>query len=129
MTYSTKYYMNPLPLSFFITEGAHSSVGRAGIETSSENVHLDRSKGDKIPRKSTENRVSKRKQVDVDSDSVHRDNGREPSRHRSVKLPKVPDDSHTKAGGKLAGGAKGRRCAARSKLLPGQTQLTQFFRL
>lgn len=121
--------LRALHLENDIAEGAHSSVGRAGIETSSENVHLDRSKGDKIPRKSTENRVSKRKQVDVDSDSVHRDNGREPSRHRSVKFPKVPDDSHTKAGGKLARGAKGRRCAARSKLLPGQTQLTQFFRL
>ncbi|XP_037052753.1 PCNA-interacting partner isoform X2 [Peromyscus leucopus] len=121
--------LRALHLENDIAEGAHSSVGRAGIETSSENVHLDRSKGDKIPRESTENRVSKRKQVDVDSDSVHRDNGREPSRHRSVKFPEVPDDSHTKAGGKLAGGAKGRRCAAGSKLLPGQTQLTQFFRL
>ncbi|XP_036026017.1 PCNA-interacting partner isoform X5 [Onychomys torridus] len=121
--------LHALHLENDIAEGAQSSVGRAGIKTSSKNVHLERSKDAKIPRKSTESKVCQRKQVDLDSDSLHRDNGSEPSRHRNVPFPNVPDHSHTKAGGKLARAAKGSRCAARSKLIPGQTKLTQFFRL
>ncbi|XP_013205769.1 PCNA-interacting partner [Microtus ochrogaster] len=107
--------------------GALSSVGR--IETSSESVHQDRSKDDKKPRKPTENKIPKRKQVDLDSDSVPCDNGNEPYQHKLVKFPKVPSDSHSKAGGKPAHGAKGSRCTAKVKLIPGQTKLTQFFRL
>ncbi|XP_075810529.1 PCNA-interacting partner isoform X2 [Microtus pennsylvanicus] len=107
--------------------GALSSVGR--IETSSESVHQDRSKDGKKPRKPTENKIPKRKQVDLDSDSVPCDNGNEPYQHKLVKFPKVPSDSHSKAGGKPAHGAKGSRCIAKVKLIPGQTKLTQFFRL
>ncbi|XP_041525472.1 PCNA-interacting partner [Microtus oregoni] len=107
--------------------GALSSVGR--IETSSESVHQDRSKDDKKPRKPTENKIPKRKQVVLDSDSVSCDNGNEPYQHKLVKFPKVPSDSHSKAGGKPAHGAKGSRCTAKVKLIPGQTKLTQFFRL
>ncbi|XP_057613566.1 PCNA-interacting partner [Chionomys nivalis] len=109
--------------------GALSSVGRERIETSSESVHQDRSKEDKKPRKPTENKIPKRKQVDRDSDSVPCDNGNEPYQHKLVKFPKVPSDSHSKAGGKPAHGAKGNRCTAKVKLIPGQTKLTQFFRL
>lgn len=121
--------MVPFPLSFLITEGACSSVRRARIEANSENVHLDRSKDDKIPRKSTENKISKRKQVDLDSDNIHCENGNELYQHKNVKFPKVSNDSDSRAGGKLARGAKGSRCTAKDKLIPGQTKLTQFFRL
>nr|XP_048274648.1 PCNA-interacting partner isoform X1 [Myodes glareolus] len=109
--------------------GTLSSVGRERIETSSEGVHRDRSKDNKIPRKPTEKKIPKRKQVDLDSDSVPCDNGNEPHQDKLVKFPKVPSDSHSKAGGKPARGTKGNRCTARVKLIPGQTKLTQFFRL
>ncbi|XP_050001708.1 PCNA-interacting partner isoform X1 [Alexandromys fortis] len=109
--------------------GALSSVGKERIETSSESVHQDRSKDDKKPRKPTENKVPKRKQVDLDSDSVPCDNRNEPYQHKLVKFPKVPSDSHSKAGSKAAHGAKGNRGTAKVKLIPGQTKLTQFFRL
>ncbi|XP_003499740.1 PCNA-interacting partner isoform X1 [Cricetulus griseus] len=121
--------LHVLHLENDVSEGAHSSVGRARIERSSENVHLDGSKDDKIPRKSTENKISKRKQVDLDSNNIHCENGNELYQHTNFKFPKVSNDSHNKAGGKLARGAKGNRCTAKDKLIPGQTKLTQFFRL
>ncbi|XP_050995731.1 PCNA-interacting partner [Acomys russatus] len=111
------------------SEGAHSSVGRAGPETSSENVHLGKYKDDKMLRKSTEKKISKRKQMDFDSENVHCDNGNELHQHKDVKIPKAPNDARSKAGGKLARGAKGSRCAAKVKLIPGQTKISQFFRL
>lgn len=92
-------------------------------------MHQNRSKEDKIPRKPTENKIPKRKQVDLDSDSVPCDDENEPYPHKLVKFHKVPSDSHSKARGKPAPGAKGSRCTARVKLIPGQTKLTQFFRL
>ncbi|CAO2581326.1 PCNA-interacting partner [Lemmus lemmus] len=112
-----------------VSEGTLSSVGKERIETSSESVHWDRSKDDKKPRKPTENKTPKRKQVDLDSDNVPCDDGCEPYQHKLVKFPKVPSDSHSKAGGKAACGAKSNRCTAKVKLIPGQTKLTQFFRL
>ncbi|XP_021482593.1 PCNA-interacting partner isoform X1 [Meriones unguiculatus] len=112
-----------------VSEGVPSSVGRARLETSSENVHLDRSRDDKILRKSMENKISKRKQIDFNSENICCDDGNEPYQHKNVKIPKVPNDSHNKAGGKLVRGAKGNRCTAKYKLIPGQTTLSQFFRL
>ncbi|XP_076776013.1 PCNA-interacting partner isoform X2 [Arvicanthis niloticus] len=111
------------------SEGVQSSVGKAIIETSSENVRLDRSRDDKIPRKSTKRKILKRKQLDLDSENIHCDHGNELYQHKNVKIPKVPSDSHSKAGGKLARGAKGNRCTAKDRLIPGQTKLTQFFML
>lgn len=92
-------------------------------------MHRDRSKDNKILRKPAEKKIPKRKQVDLDSDTVPRDNRNEPHQDKLVKFPKVPSDSHSKAGGKPARGAKGNGCTARVKLIPGQTKLTQFFRL
>ncbi|XP_038170891.1 PCNA-interacting partner isoform X5 [Arvicola amphibius] len=109
--------------------GALSAVGRERIETGSESLRRDRSKDDKTPRKPAESKIPKRKQVDLDSDSVPCDDGNEPYPHKLVKFPKVPSDSHSKTGGKPARGAKGSRCTAKVKLIPGQTKLTQFFRL
>ncbi|CAH7322705.1 PCNA-interacting partner [Phodopus roborovskii] len=130
MTSKSKWNVNlsPEPLHD-VSESAHPSVVRARIETSSGNVHLDRSNDDKIPRKSTENKISKRKQVDLDSDSILCEDGNEPQQHKNVKFPKVSSDSHNKAGCRLARGKKGGRCPAKGSLIPGQTKLTQFFRL
>ncbi|XP_021060913.1 PCNA-interacting partner isoform X1 [Mus pahari] len=121
--------LSALHLEDDISEGAQSSVGKARIETSSENVHVDRSKGDKIPRKSTQRKIVKRKQLDLDSENVHCDRGNELYQHKNIKIPKVLSGSHSKAGGKLAQGTKGSRCTAKDKLIPGQTKLTQFFML
>lgn len=110
-------------------EGAQSSGEKARIETSSENVHMDRSKDDKIPRKSTQRKISKRTQPDLYSENIHCDRGNELYQHKNVKIPKVPSGSHSKAGDKLAQGAKGNRCTAKDRLIPGQTKLTQFFML
>ena len=126
--YNTKYH-HPPHLSSFMAEGAQSSVGKARIEASSENAHVGRWKGDKLPRKSTQRQISKRKQLELDSENLHCDRGNELYQHKNIKIPKVPSGSHSKAGGKLAQGTKGNRCPARGKLIPGQTKLTQFFML
>lgn len=112
-----------------VSEGAQSSVGKARIEIGSEGVHVDRSKGDKIPGKSTRRKTPKRKQLDLDSENIHCGHGNELHQHKNVKIPKVPGGSHSKAGGKLAQGAKGNRWTAKDRLIPGQTKLTQFFML
>lgn len=121
--------LSALHLENDVSEGAQSSGGKARIETSSENVHMDRSKDDKIPRKSTQRKISKRTQPDLYSENIHCDRGNELYQHKNVKIPKVPSRSHSKAGDKLAQGAKGNRCTAKDRLIPGQTKLTQFFML
>ncbi|KAL1775432.1 PCNA-interacting partner [Sigmodon hispidus] len=97
--------LHTLHLENHVSEGTHSVVGRAGNETISEDVHLDRSKDDKAPRKCKGDKISKRKQVDLDSGSIHCDDGNGSYQHKNVKFLKVSSDS--KAAGKLARGAKG----------------------
>ncbi|XP_028633892.1 PCNA-interacting partner isoform X1 [Grammomys surdaster] len=122
--------LSALHLKNDVSEGVQSSIGKARIGTSSENVCMDRSKDDKIPRKSTKRKILKRKQLDLDSENIHCVHGNELYQHKNVKIPKVPSGSHSGAGGgKLAQGAKGIRCTAKDKLIPGQTKLTQFFML
>ncbi|XP_065744032.1 PCNA-interacting partner isoform X7 [Phocoena phocoena] len=112
--------------------GVNSSVGRPTIGTSSGNVHLDRSKNEKVARKSislTGNKGSKRKQVDLDDENILCDNGNEPPQHKNVKIPKASKDLQSKLDGKLVRAAKSNKCTAKNKLITGQTKLTQFFRL
>ncbi|XP_014690562.3 PCNA-interacting partner isoform X1 [Equus asinus] len=114
-----------------LSAGVNSSVGRPTIETSSGNVHLDRSKYEKVARKShsqTGNKGSKRKQMDLDDETILCDNGNEPPRHKNVKIPKTSNNLQNKLDGKLARVAKS-KSTAKDKLITGQTKLTQFFRL
>lgn len=120
--------LSALRLENDVSEGAQPSVGKARLETSSENVHVDRSKDDKGPRKSTKRKLAKSKQPGVRED-IHCDQGDELYQPKNVKILKVPSDSHRKAGGKLAPGARGNRCTTKDKLIPGQTKLTRFFML
>ncbi|KAF5926527.1 hypothetical protein HPG69_001155, partial [Diceros bicornis minor] len=115
-----------------LSEGVNSSVGRPTIGTSSGNVHLDRSKNEKVARKSssqTGNKSSKRKQVYLDDETILCDNGNELPQHKNVKIPKTSNDLQNKLDGKLARVAKSNKCTAKDKLITGQTKLTQFFRL
>nr|XP_039327937.1 PCNA-interacting partner isoform X4 [Saimiri boliviensis boliviensis] len=115
-----------------LSEGINSSVGRSAIGMSFGNVHLDRSKNEKVSGKSssqTENKSSKRKQVDLDGENILCDKGNEPPQHKNVKMPKKSNDSQNKLYGTLAKVAKSNKCTAKDKLIPGQTKLTQFFRL
>ncbi|XP_063550317.1 PCNA-interacting partner isoform X9 [Gorilla gorilla gorilla] len=115
-----------------LSEGVNPSVGRSTIGTSFGNVHLDRSKNEKVSRKSTSqtgNKSSKRKQVDLDGENILCDNGNEPPQHKNAKIPKKSNDSQNKLYGKLAKVAKSNKCTAKDKLIPGQAKLTQFFRL
>uniref|UniRef100_G1NT86 PCNA-interacting partner n=1 Tax=Myotis lucifugus TaxID=59463 RepID=G1NT86_MYOLU len=119
-------------LSACITKGVNSSVGRPTIGTNPGNVHLDRSKNEKVERKSsnqTGNKSSKRKQVHLDDENILCDNGNEPPQYKNVKIPKTSNDMQNKLDGKLAKIAKSNKCAAKDKLITGQTKLTQFFRL
>lgn len=121
--------LSALRLENDVSEGAQLSVGKAGLETSNENVHVDRSKDDKGSRKSTKRKLVKSKQLGVDREDIHCDQGDELYQPKNVKILKVPSDSHRKAGGNLAPGARGNRCTAKDKLIPGQTKLTRFFML
>ncbi|KAM5335236.1 PCNA-interacting partner isoform 2-T2 [Glossophaga mutica] len=115
-----------------LSESVNASVGRPTIGTSSGNVHLDRSKNEKVERKAssqTGNKSSKRKQVDLDDENILCDNGNEPPHHKNVKIPKTSNDLQNKLDGKLARVAKSNKCTAKDKLITGQTKLTQFFRL
>ncbi|XP_073940350.1 PCNA-interacting partner isoform X2 [Castor canadensis] len=111
-----------------LSGSVYSSVGKSTIETTSGNVPLDRSKSDKVSRKSssqTGNESSKRKQVALDSNT-----GNEPPQHKNIKILKTLNESQNKLGGKLTQAAKGdNKCPAKNKLITGQTKLTQFFRL
>uniref|UniRef100_A0A8D1JT26 PCNA-interacting partner n=1 Tax=Sus scrofa TaxID=9823 RepID=A0A8D1JT26_PIG len=115
-----------------LSEGVNSSVGRPTIGTSSGNVHLDRSKNEKVARKSnsqTGNKSSKRKQVDLDDENSLCDNGNEPPEHKNVKIPKTSKDLQNKLDGKLVRIVKSNKRTAKHKLITGQTKLTQFFKL
>ncbi|XP_003269975.1 PCNA-interacting partner [Nomascus leucogenys] len=115
-----------------LSEGINSSVGRSTVGTSFGNVRLDRSKNEKVSRKSTSqtgNKSSKRKQVDLDGENILCDNGNEPPQHKNAKIHKKSNDSQSKLYGKLAKVAKSNKCTAKDKLIPGQAKLTQFFRL
>ncbi|NP_001387785.1 PCNA-interacting partner isoform 20 [Homo sapiens] len=115
-----------------LSEGVNPSVGRSTIGTSFGNVHLDRSKNEKVSRKSTSqtgNKSSKRKQVDLDGENILCDNRNEPPQHKNAKIPKKSNDSQNRLYGKLAKVAKSNKCTAKDKLISGQAKLTQFFRL
>lgn len=112
--------------------GVNSSVGRPTIGTNPGNVHLDRSKNEKVEGKSssqTGNKSSKRKQVHLDDENILCDNGNELPQYKNVKISKTSNDMQNKLDGKLARTAKSYKCAAKDKLMTGQTRLTQFFRL
>ncbi|KAM8935098.1 PCNA-interacting partner isoform 15-T15 [Lycaon pictus] len=114
------------------SEGVNSSVGRPTIGTSSGNVHLDRSKSEKVARKpssQTGSKSSKRKQVDLDDKNNLCDYENEPAQHKNVKIPKTSNNFQNKLCGKIVGAAKNNKCTAKNKLITGQTKLTQFFRL
>ncbi|KAM8935087.1 PCNA-interacting partner isoform 4-T4 [Lycaon pictus] len=124
------------PLSILHVEndfsGVNSSVGRPTIGTSSGNVHLDRSKSEKVARKpssQTGSKSSKRKQVDLDDKNNLCDYENEPAQHKNVKIPKTSNNFQNKLCGKIVGAAKNNKCTAKNKLITGQTKLTQFFRL
>ncbi|XP_023573255.1 PCNA-interacting partner [Octodon degus] len=111
------------------SEGVDSSLGRPTIGTHSGNVHLDRSKNDQGSGKSNSqagNKSSKRKQVDFNGENIFCDDGNQPPRHKSVKMPEMSGDLRKKP---LARAAKGGARAPRTKLISGQTRLTQFFML
>ncbi|XP_062930772.1 PCNA-interacting partner [Cynocephalus volans] len=115
-----------------LSESVNSSIGRSTIGTSSGNVHLDRSKSEKVSRKSssqTGNKSSKREHVDLDDENILCDNGNELPQHKSVKIPKTSNNLQNKLDGKLAKVAKGSKCTGKDKLITGQTKLTQFFTL
>ncbi|XP_047596939.1 PCNA-interacting partner isoform X2 [Lutra lutra] len=121
-----------LPMENDLSEGVNSSVGRPAIGTSSGNVHLDRSKIEKLARKSssqTGNKSSKRKQVDLDDKNNLCDSGNEPPQHKNIKIPETSNNFQNKLCGKVARVAKNNKCTAKDKLITGQTKLTQFFRL
>lgn len=112
--------------------GVNSSVGRPTIGTNPGNVHLDRSKDEKVERKSsslTGNKNSKRKQVHLDDENILCDNENESPQYKNVKIMKTSNDMQNKLDGNLARIAKSNKCAAKGKLITGQTKLTQFFRL
>ncbi|KAK2494225.1 hypothetical protein MC885_018106, partial [Smutsia gigantea] len=115
------------------SEGVNSSVGRPIIGTNSGNRHLDRSKNEKEPRKSssqTGNKDSKRKQVDLNDENNLCNNGNEPCEHKNIKIHKTLNDVlQNKLDGKLSRVAKSKKCATKNKLITGQAKLTQFFRL
>ncbi|XP_021114067.1 PCNA-interacting partner isoform X2 [Heterocephalus glaber] len=115
-----------------LSEGVDWSVERPTIGTHSGNVHLDRSKNDKVSRKSksqTGNKSSKRKQMDLDGENILCDNGHEPPQQKNVKIPKISNSLQKELDGRPARAAKGSKCAANTKLITGQTKLTQFFML
>lgn len=114
-----------------LSEGVDPSAGRLTVGTHSGNIHLDRSKNDRIAKKSdnqTGNKSSKRKQLDADGPDSLWAPGSEPPQCKTAKLPEGPNDLQRKAGGRVAGVARGRPCA-RAALVPGQTKLTRFFML
>ncbi|XP_036313145.1 PCNA-interacting partner isoform X1 [Pipistrellus kuhlii] len=124
--------LNVLHMENDLSEGVNSSVGRPTIGTNSGNVHLDRSKNEKVKRKpstQTGNKNSKRKQVHLDDENILCDNGNELPQYKNVKIPKASNDMQNKLDGKLARVAQSNKCAAKNKLITGQTKLTQFFRL
>ncbi|XP_058529527.1 PCNA-interacting partner isoform X2 [Ochotona princeps] len=87
------------------TEDVNSSVGRSAVGTSFGSVRLDRRKNEKVSSKSdsqTGNKSSKRKQVDLDRENIFCDNENELSHPKTVKIPKIPNNSHNKLDGKLA---------------------------
>lgn len=130
-TCNTKYYIISFLFSSCITEGVNASVGRPTIGTSSGNVHLDRSKSEKVARRSssqTGNKSSKRKRVDLGDKNNLCDNGNELPQHNNVKIPETSNNFQNKLCGKVARVAKN-KCTAKDKLITGQTKLTQFFRL
>ncbi|XP_059258217.1 PCNA-interacting partner isoform X2 [Mustela nigripes] len=121
-----------LPMENDLSEGVNSSVGRPAIGTSSGNVRLDRSKIEKVARKSssqTGNKSSKRKQVDLDDKNNLCDSGNEPPQHKNIKICETSNNFQNKPCGKVARVAKNNKCTAKDKLITGQTKLTQFFRL
>ncbi|XP_004675807.1 PREDICTED: PCNA-interacting partner [Condylura cristata] len=130
---SSSNLVHVLPMENDLSDGVNFSVERPTIGTSAGVVHLDRSKNEKVARKSsslTGNKSSKRKQVDLDNENIVGDNENElPPQHKNVKIPKASNNMQNKLGVKLAKVAKSSKCSAKNKLITGQTKLTQFFRL
>ncbi|XP_048213110.1 PCNA-interacting partner isoform X2 [Perognathus longimembris pacificus] len=116
-----------------LSEGVYSSFGRSIMETSSSNIQLDRNKNNQILRKSSNkegSKCSKRKQVDLDGENIVCDKGNELPQHKNIKIPKTLNEPQNKLSNKTVQAAKGgNKLTAKNKLIPGQTKLTQFFRL
>ncbi|XP_058164615.1 PCNA-interacting partner isoform X1 [Dasypus novemcinctus] len=124
------------PLCVLQTEnglsGVNSSVGRPTIGTSSGNVHLDRSKNEKVSRKSSSqigNKSSTGKKMDLDDENILSDNGNELPQQKQAKIPRTSDKSQNKLDDRLTRVTKGNKHTAKDKVIAGQTKLTQFFRL
>ncbi|KAG8514071.1 PCNA-interacting partner [Galemys pyrenaicus] len=129
---STSNLVRVLHMENDLSDGVNSSVERPTIGTSSGNVHLDRSKNEKVARKlssQTGNKSLKRKQVDLDDENILCDSENEPPQHKNVKIPKISNNLQNELDIKLARVAKSNKCSAKNKLITGQTKLTQFFRL
>ncbi|XP_074082811.1 PCNA-interacting partner [Macrotis lagotis] len=116
-----------------LPESTNSFDGVPTLGTSSGNVQLNRSKSEKISKKSsgqTGNKGPKRKQVDLNSDNGLCDHENELPQPQMGKIPKTSSGPQNKSNQILArSAAKGCKLATKNKLIAGQTKLTQFFRL
>ncbi|XP_027711681.1 PCNA-interacting partner isoform X1 [Vombatus ursinus] len=116
-----------------LTEGTDSFDGVPTLGTNSGNVQLNRSKNERLSKKSsgqTGNKGPKRKQVDLNGDNGLCDHENELSRLQMSKIPKSSSNLQSKSNQILARSAvKGCKPATKNKLIAGQTKLTQFFRL
>ncbi|XP_072511841.1 PCNA-interacting partner isoform X2 [Notamacropus eugenii] len=116
-----------------LPEGTSSFDGVPTLGTSSENVQLNRSKNEKLSKKSSGligSKDPKRKQVDLNGDNDLCDPENELSRPQMGKIAKTLDNLQNKSNQIRARSAvKGCRPAPKNKLIAGQAKLTQFFRL
>ncbi|XP_044535081.1 PCNA-interacting partner [Gracilinanus agilis] len=131
--HSTEEPEGMLRLQNDFREGMNSSVGVPTVGTSSGNVRPNRSKNEKISKKSsgqTGNKSPKRKQVDLDSDKDLCDHENELFQPQLGKIPKASSNLQNKLNRIPAkSAAKGCKPSTKNKLIAGQTKLTQFFRL
>ncbi|XP_068951355.1 PCNA-interacting partner isoform X2 [Petaurus breviceps papuanus] len=116
-----------------LPEGTSSFDGVPTLGTSSGNIQLDRSKNEKLSKKSsgqTGNKGPKRKQVDLNGENGLCDCENELSWPQMGKIPKTSSIIQNKSNQILARSAvKGSKPAPKNKLIAGQAKLTQFFRL
>ncbi|XP_074127502.1 PCNA-interacting partner isoform X2 [Sminthopsis crassicaudata] len=130
--HSTEEPVSTTPLQIALT-GMNSFDGEPTLGTSSGNVQLNRSKSEKVSKRSSDqtgNKGPKRKQVDLNSDSglcVHENELPQP---QMSKIPKTSSSPQKKTNKILArSAAKGCKPATKNKLIAGQAKLTQFFRV
>ncbi|XP_031796538.1 PCNA-interacting partner isoform X2 [Sarcophilus harrisii] len=131
--HSTEEPASTTLLRIALTEGMNSSDGEPTLGTSSGNVQLNRSKSEKVSKKSSDqtgNKAPKRKQVDLNSDSGLCIHENELSQPQMSKIPKTSSSPQKKSNKILArSAAKGCKPATKNKLIAGQAKLTQFFRV